>query len=159
MPPGRTTRTEEPLEFERSYHIGMVRIVVGIEPAGVESLEAAGDDYRSDLEIDYLFFLVVVDRIGRANLCAHAASFALPKLPAVLRVNAVRGGNRLSVILVYGFALTHSRIVVVYHRARAFLRAGPAGDTLIQADIARLPADFYLKVALPRLRCCQPQNW
>ena len=126
MPRGRTTRTEKPLEFEGGYHVGMVRIVVGIEPAGVESLEAAGDDYRSDLEIEYLLFLFIVDRIGRANLCAHAASFALPKLAAALRVNAVRGGNRLSVVLVYGFALTHSRIVVVYHRARAFLRAGPA---------------------------------
>ena len=50
MPPGRTTRTEKPLEFECSHNIGMVRVIVGIQLGRIESLEAAGDDHGPDLE-------------------------------------------------------------------------------------------------------------
>jgi hypothetical protein len=123
----------------------MSRVAVFVKPARVENFETGRDDHRSDLEAEYLLFLVVVDRIRRANFCAHAASFALPQLAAAFRINAVRRGNRLRVILVYGFALAYSSIVIIYRRARAFVRASPAGDTLIQADIARMPAHFYLK--------------
>src|SRR5208337_4519801 len=53
--------------------------------------------------------------------------------------------NRLSVGLVYCFALTQPGVIFIYNGARTFLRTGSTGDTLIHVDIARVLADFYFK--------------
>lgn len=143
----RSGRTQHAFEFQGGYNIGVV-IRIKINAGGIEGLMTGRENYGPDLDGDCFFFLLVVNSVCRTNLRAYPASFAPPELSAVFGVDGVPRRDRLGVIFVYCFALCQPGVVIIYSRARAFLRACPARDALVQADIARVLSDLYLEATL-----------
>jgi hypothetical protein len=71
----------------------------------------------------------------------------MAQLTAVGRIDGVGGRNGLRIILVNGFAMAQTRIVVVQNDGRAFFRTCAARDAFIGIHIARLLADLDLETA------------
>lgn len=142
-----SSRTQEPFEFHRSDHIGILDIPVGVKRARIEGLEAGGENHRPYVQIQDLFFLIVIDGICRTDLGANSALLAMSQLTAILRIDGVGGRDGLSVVLENGLAFAESRIVGVDHHCGALFGTCTTGDAFIEIYIARFLEDFYLKIS------------
>ena len=142
----RTAGAEQPFEFERRNHVGVIGVGIGVEAAGVEGLEARRKYNRSHFQIQEELLLLVVYGIGGTDFGADTALFPLAQLAAIFGVDGVTGGNRLSVILIDGFTLAESCVVIIQHYCGALFRTDAAGNTLVRIDVSGLLANLDLEM-------------
>jgi hypothetical protein len=98
--------------------------------------------------MDLLFFLVKIDRFGRAELLTGAA-LSFFKEDAVVFVDRVFEGNGLGILDIHRLALDQVFVISVVHLLGALFSARAAGDTLFHVHEAGMFDHVHREV--PRL--------
>ncbi len=145
MPAVRTRGGQNPLHLQRGNHVGMLGVIVGVEFRWIERLESGSQHYRPHIEIDGLFLLIEIHRIGGTKFNA-GATFLFLDVNARIALNGVFQGNSLGIFNVRCFALDQPRIVDINGLLGAFIGAGAAGNAFILVDIAGLLENLHLEI-------------
>ncbi|MBA7686344.1 hypothetical protein ES703_94788 [subsurface metagenome] len=143
---GGARRIDQTLELQAGDYVIQPLVAVGIDGGGVEDLKAGSQDYGTDLDLDYLVFLLKIYSLSLTELLAGAALTAL-EIGAVLPVDNRYVGHRLGEGAIDCLSLAQPGFELAVHLPGALLLANAAARAKFFVDVARLLPDFDLEVA------------